>query len=56
MVDGAHDPLRFGFFQDLVVPGSLVVGMQEDVRVTLDEAGQQRQPGQVDGRADGIAG
>ena len=35
--------------QHLIVPGRLVVGVQQQVRVALDQARQQRQPGQGDG-------
>lgn len=39
---------RFGFLQHLVVPGRLVVGMQQEVAVPFNEAGEQRHAGQFD--------
>jgi hypothetical protein len=36
------------FVRDLIVPGRLVVRMQQDVRVRVDEARHERRAGQVD--------
>src|SRR5207302_1584106 len=36
------------FFQNLIVPGRFVVGMQKDVRVRIDQAGEERRVWQID--------
>ena len=60
VIDGAGGAQRESFVRHLVVPRSLVVGMQQDVRVAFDQAGQQRGAGQVDdlgvGGVDGRGG
>ena len=60
MIDGARDAQRQAFVQHLIVPRSLVVGVEQDVRVAFDQAGQQRGAGQIDdlgvGGVDGRGG
>ena len=53
---GARDSERERFFQDLIVPGRLVVRMQEDVRVSLDEPGEERRARQIDSLGVGRGG
>ena len=48
MVGGAADAQGQRLLEDLVVPGGLVVGVEQDVGVGVDEARQQGRPGQVD--------
>jgi len=48
MIRRAGDAKRGGIAQDLVVPGGLIVRVQEDVRVRLDHPGGERQSGKVD--------
>ena len=38
VIDRTGDAFRLGLLQDLVVPASLVVRVQKDVRMTLDQA------------------
>ena len=42
------DPEGQRLLEDLVLPGGLVVGMEQEVRMGVDQAGQERHPGEVD--------
>ena len=53
VVRRAGDAERERLVQHLIVPRRLVVRMQQQVRVPLDEPGQQRRAGQVDRRRAG---
>jgi hypothetical protein len=48
MIGGARDAEAFGFVRDLIGPRGFVVGMQKNVRVSFDQAGQKREGGEID--------
>ena len=48
MIGRPADAQGLRLLEHLVVPGRFVVGMQQDVRVGIDQARQQRQPRQLD--------
>ena len=48
MNGGAANPLRERLLEHLIVPFRLVVGVEEQMGVSVDEAGQKRHAGQVD--------
>ena len=56
VVDAAGDAQRQRLAQHLVVPARLVVGMQQQVRVSLDQAGHQRRALSAMVRAPGGSG
>jgi hypothetical protein len=45
---GFGKPIAQRLFQDLIVPERLVVGVQEDVRMRVDQSGEQRGAGEID--------
>ena len=48
MIDGPCHAQRLRFEEHLIVPARLVVGVQQDVRVRVDEPGQERHAGEID--------
>ncbi len=48
MIDRARGAQRQAFVRHLIVPGRLVVGVQQDVRVAFDQPGHERGAGEVD--------
>src|SRR5262245_20953135 len=48
MIHGAGGSQRESLVHHLIVPGSFVVGVQQNVRMALDESGHERGSGEVD--------
>ena len=49
-----HHAIAQRLLQDLIVPKRLIVGVQEEVRMRVDQSRQQREAGEADGF--GVAG
>jgi hypothetical protein len=47
MIDGPCGAQAQRFLENLIVPAGLVVGMQQDVRVSFDQPGKQRRSGHL---------
>ena len=59
MIHGAGGAQSKSLMRHLIVPRCLVVRMQQDVRMALDQTGQERRAGQIDNvraRGDNIRG